>query len=51
MKWSGQHDLELVKEILAERPFDHPKGSRQEPQERIQNRMREVKQRMQGWLH
>ena len=29
MKWSDQHDLELVKEILAERPFDHPKGSRQ----------------------
>ncbi len=29
MKWTEQHDLELVKEILAERPFDHPKGSRQ----------------------
>jgi hypothetical protein len=29
MKWTDQHDLELVKEILAERPFDHPKGSRQ----------------------
>ena len=29
MKWSDKHDLELVKEILAERPFDHPKGSRQ----------------------
>ena len=29
MKWPDQHDLELVKEILAERPFDHPKGSRQ----------------------
>ena len=26
---SDQHDLELVKKILAERPFDHPKGSRQ----------------------
>ena len=29
MKWSYKHDLELVKKILAERPFDHPKGSRQ----------------------
>ena len=29
MKWSDQHDLELVKEILAERALDHPKGSRQ----------------------
>lgn len=27
MKWTEQHDLELVKEILAERPFDHAKGS------------------------
>lgn len=29
MKWTKQHDLELVKEILTERPFDHAKGSRQ----------------------
>jgi hypothetical protein len=29
MKWTDQHDLELIKEILTERPFDHPKGSRQ----------------------
>ena len=29
MKWTKQHDLELIKEILAERPFDHAKGSRQ----------------------
>ena len=32
MKWSDQHDLQLVKEILAKRPFDHPKGSRQKGQ-------------------
>lgn len=29
IKWSDQHDLALVKEISAERPFDHPKDSRQ----------------------
>ena len=29
MKWTDQHDLEFIKEILTERPFDHPKGSRQ----------------------
>ena len=29
MKWTDQHDLEFNKEILTERPFDHPKGSRQ----------------------
>ncbi|CAB4021200.1 Hypothetical predicted protein [Paramuricea clavata] len=28
MKWTDQHDLELIKEILTERPFDNPKGSR-----------------------
>jgi hypothetical protein len=22
MKWTDQHDLELIKEILTERPFD-----------------------------
>jgi hypothetical protein len=25
-KWTDQHDLELIKEILTERSFDHPKG-------------------------
>ena len=29
MKWTPKHDLELVKEMLAERPFDYPKGSRE----------------------
>ncbi len=29
MKWTPEHDLELVKEMLAERPFDYPKGSRE----------------------
>ena len=29
MKWTPRHDLELVKEMLAERPFDFPKGSRE----------------------
>ena len=29
MKWTDHHDLEFIKEILTERPFDHPKGSRQ----------------------
>ena len=29
MKWTDQHDHEFIKEILTERPFDHPKGSRQ----------------------
>ena len=29
MKWTDQHDLELIKDILTERPYDHPKGSRQ----------------------
>lgn len=28
MKWTRQHDLELLREILAERPFEQPKGSR-----------------------
>ena len=27
MKWTADHDLELVKEILAERPFEHAKSS------------------------
>ena len=29
MKWTKDHDQQLLREILAERPFDHPKGSRQ----------------------
>ena len=29
MKWTPVHDLELAKEMLAERPFDYPKGSRE----------------------
>lgn len=29
MKWTEVHDKHLLREILAERPFDHPKGSRQ----------------------
>ena len=29
MKWTDKHDIDLIKEILTERPFDHPKGSRQ----------------------
>ena len=29
MKWTPRHDLELVREMLAERPFDFPKGSRE----------------------
>ena len=29
MKWTKQHDFELIEEILSERPFDHAKGSRQ----------------------
>lgn len=29
MKWTAEHDLELVREMLAERPFDYPKGSRE----------------------
>ena len=29
MKWTPKHDLELVKEMLAERPFEYPKGSRE----------------------
>lgn len=29
MKWTLIHDLELLKEILAERPFDYPKRSRE----------------------
>jgi hypothetical protein len=29
MKWTQAHDQHLVREILAERPFDHQKGSRQ----------------------
>lgn len=29
MKWTQAHDMHLLREILAERPFDHPKGSRQ----------------------
>lgn len=29
MKWTPMHDLELLKEILAERPFDYPKRSRE----------------------
>ena len=29
MKWTPKHDLELVKEMLAERPFDYPNGSRE----------------------
>ena len=29
MKWTPIHDLELLKEILAERPFDYPKRSRE----------------------
>ena len=29
MKWTPRHDLELVKEMLAERPLDFPKGSRE----------------------
>ncbi|CAB3986221.1 Hypothetical predicted protein [Paramuricea clavata] len=28
MKWTDKHDLELIKEILTERPFDNPQGSR-----------------------
>lgn len=28
MKWSKEHDKELLKEILFERPFEQPKGSR-----------------------
>ena len=29
MKWTQTHDEHLIREVLAERPFDHPKGSRQ----------------------
>lgn len=29
MKWTEAHDMHLLREILAERPFDYPKGSRQ----------------------
>jgi hypothetical protein len=29
MKWTQAHDQHLVREILAELPFDHQKGSRQ----------------------
>jgi hypothetical protein len=29
MKWTQAHDQHLVREILAERPFDHQKGSHQ----------------------
>lgn len=29
MRWTEVHDLEMVKEILTERPFDHAKGTRQ----------------------
>ena len=28
MKWTKEHDKELVKEMLMERPFEQPKGSR-----------------------
>ena len=28
MKWTPAHEMNLLREILAERPFDHPKGSR-----------------------
>ena len=28
MKWTKDHDQQLHREILAERPFEHPKGSR-----------------------
>ena len=29
MKWTQAHDKHLLREILAERPFDHQKGLRQ----------------------
>ena len=29
MKWTKDHDQQLLQEILAERPFEHPKGPRQ----------------------
>ena len=29
IKWTQAHDKHLLREILAERPFDHQKGSRQ----------------------
>ena len=29
MKWSHAHDEHLIRRILAERPFVHPKSSRQ----------------------
>ncbi|CAB3993629.1 Hypothetical predicted protein [Paramuricea clavata] len=28
MKWTKEHDKELLKEMLMERPFEQPKGSR-----------------------
>ena len=28
MKWTKDHDQQLLQEILAERPFENPKGSR-----------------------
>ena len=28
MKWGKEHDKDLLKEILMEKPFDQPKGSR-----------------------
>ena len=29
MKWTPEHDVELVKEMQAESPFDYRKGSRE----------------------
>ncbi|CAB3977113.1 Hypothetical predicted protein, partial [Paramuricea clavata] len=34
MKWTDQHDLELIKEILTERPFDNPKAKKYKKKER-----------------